>query len=118
MLAQYHLAERAAVRPRPAPLKSRPARASVLAAAALLASCLASLPAAGMTGATRAPHRRTTAGDGGGAVLKPNQPVEREIRGGETHHYRAPLAAGQFLRLSVECQGCRIEVTVRAPGGR
>jgi CHAT domain-containing protein len=46
--------------------------------------------------------------------LAPGRPVEREIKGGETHTYRITLEASQYLGLAVEQRG--IDVTVRVVG--
>jgi len=45
-------------------------------------------------------------------------PVERELKGGESHSYRISLAAGQFLHALVEQKGIDLEVVVYGPDGR
>jgi CHAT domain-containing protein/tetratricopeptide (TPR) repeat protein len=44
-------------------------------------------------------------------------PVERELKGGETHSYRVNLASGQFLYALVEQKGVDVEVALFAPDG-
>ena len=45
-------------------------------------------------------------------------PVERELKGGESHSYLISLAAGQFLHALVEQKGIDLEVVVYGPDGR
>jgi CHAT domain-containing protein/tetratricopeptide (TPR) repeat protein len=45
-------------------------------------------------------------------------PVERELKGGETHSYRVTLASGQFLYALVEQKGIDIVVAVTDPTGK
>jgi CHAT domain-containing protein/Tfp pilus assembly protein PilF len=48
----------------------------------------------------------------------PLAPVERELKGGESHPYSINLAAGQFLHALVEQKGIDVEVLVFGPDGR
>ena len=45
-------------------------------------------------------------------------PVERELKGGESHPYSVRLAAGQFLGGLVEQKGIDVEVVLFDPAGR
>ncbi len=45
-------------------------------------------------------------------------PLERELKGGQTHAYRLALAAHQYLRLVVEQQGIDVVVRLFGPDGR
>jgi CHAT domain-containing protein/tetratricopeptide (TPR) repeat protein len=45
-------------------------------------------------------------------------PVERELKGGESHAYSISLAAGQFLHALVEQKGIDVEVVLSGPDGR
>jgi CHAT domain-containing protein/Tfp pilus assembly protein PilF len=49
--------------------------------------------------------------------LKPEQSIEREIRGGEAHVYVLKLKAGQLLDVVVEQRGVDVTLTLYAPGG-
>src|SRR5258705_616814 len=51
-------------------------------------------------------------------TLERDKPVEREIAGGESHTYRLPLQAGQFLRLVLEQKGIDVAVTLSGPDGK
>ncbi len=51
-------------------------------------------------------------------LLAPDQPVEREIAGGQSHSYRLALAAGQYLRVEVEQRGANVAVTLFGADGR
>jgi CHAT domain-containing protein/tetratricopeptide (TPR) repeat protein len=44
-------------------------------------------------------------------------PVERELKGGESHSYRVNLTSGQFLYALVEQKGVDVEVALFAPDG-
>ena len=44
--------------------------------------------------------------------------VEREISSGQTHTYRISLAAGQFLRATIEPKGFDASLTWIAPDGK
>lgn len=48
----------------------------------------------------------------------PLAPVEREMKGGESHAYRMNFAAGQFLHALVEQKGIDVEVSLFGPDGR
>jgi erythromycin esterase len=48
-------------------------------------------------------------------ALLVNQPIERELKAGETHAYAVELAAGQFLRAAVDQRGIDVVVRVFAP---
>src|SRR5678816_112678 len=45
-------------------------------------------------------------------------PVEKEMRGGETHSYRVSLKTGQFLFATVEQKGIDVVVVVFGPEGK
>ena len=45
-------------------------------------------------------------------------PVERELKGGESHTYLVSLAAGQFLSALVEQKGIDVEVVLSTPDSR
>jgi CHAT domain-containing protein/tetratricopeptide (TPR) repeat protein len=45
-------------------------------------------------------------------------PVERQMRGGETHSYSITLTAGQFLHAVVDQRGIDVVVTLIAPDGK
>src|ERR1044072_7149287 len=45
-------------------------------------------------------------------------PVERELKGGESHAYSISLAAGHFLHALVEQKGIDVEVILSGPDGR
>jgi tetratricopeptide (TPR) repeat protein len=47
--------------------------------------------------------------------LKLGQPVERELKGGETHSYRVDLQAGRFLQVVVNQKGIDVIVALTAP---
>ncbi|MET0645606.1 MAG: CHAT domain-containing protein [Pyrinomonadaceae bacterium] len=46
------------------------------------------------------------------------RPLRVGMSGGETHLYRVPLGAGQYLRAVVEQQGIDVSVALTAPGGQ
>src|SRR5688572_5763517 len=50
--------------------------------------------------------------------IEPNQPVDREIAGGESQTYRFSLTAGQFLRVRAEQKAVDLTVTLAAPDGK
>ena len=54
----------------------------------------------------------------GRADLKPGAPIERELKGGESHSYRVLVEAGQYLRAAVEQKGVDVVVRLYAPSGR
>lgn len=49
-------------------------------------------------------------------TLEPGRPIERDLKGGETHRYTIALAAGQYLQVRVEQQGIDVVLMVAAPG--
>ncbi len=52
------------------------------------------------------------------ALLAPGQPLEGDLSSGETHAYRAELAAGHTWRIAVEQRGIDVEVAAQGPDGR
>ena len=52
-----------------------------------------------------------------GAPLEIGKPIEREIRGGETHAYEITVPAGQVARGVVEQRGVDVALRVVDPGG-
>ena len=51
-------------------------------------------------------------------VLELNQPVERELAGGQLHKYSRPVAANQYLRIVARQQGVDIALTFRDSTGK
>jgi CHAT domain-containing protein/tetratricopeptide (TPR) repeat protein len=51
------------------------------------------------------------------AALRPAAPVERGLAAGETHVYRAELAAGSSWRIAVEQKGVDVELAATGPDG-
>lgn len=51
-------------------------------------------------------------------TLNPGQPVEREIKGGESHHYQIALTAGQFVRFRLEQKVIDAALLLTTPDGR
>jgi CHAT domain-containing protein/tetratricopeptide (TPR) repeat protein len=51
-------------------------------------------------------------------ALEPNLPVEREIKGGESHRYQIALASNQFLRVRVEQKGINVAFSLSSPEGK
>lgn len=51
------------------------------------------------------------------APLEVGKPIEREMKGGETHNYRIRLAAGQFLHVAVDQRKIDLAITMYAPDG-
>ncbi|MCI0490613.1 MAG: CHAT domain-containing protein [Blastocatellia bacterium] len=49
--------------------------------------------------------------------LTPALPIEREIKGGESHLYQIALASNQFLRVSAEQRGVNLALTLLSPDG-
>ena len=49
--------------------------------------------------------------------LTPEQPIERQISGGESHTYRITLTAGQFIRVVVDQKGIDLALALAAPQG-
>src|SRR4029453_10486391 len=50
--------------------------------------------------------------------LFPVQPIEREIKGGESHNYRISLQAGQFMHVVVEQKAIGLTLVLAAPDGK
>ena len=50
--------------------------------------------------------------------LEPDQLVEREIVGGQTHTYQITLVAGRLMRVGVTPQGVNVSLTLNAPDGK
>ncbi len=48
-------------------------------------------------------------------ALEVGKPVERELKGGETHRYRIRLEAGQYLYVVVDQKGIDVAVTLVGP---
>jgi CHAT domain-containing protein len=48
-------------------------------------------------------------------TLEPGNPLKRELKAGETHHYAVTLPAGQHLRIEVEQFGFRLGLKLLAP---
>lgn len=53
-----------------------------------------------------------------GRNLEPGAPIERELKSGETHTYRVPMASGQFLHLIVQEKGIAVATAVFDPAGK
>jgi len=51
------------------------------------------------------------------ATLEIGRPVERELKGGETHTYSVSLLAGQFLYVVADQNRCDVILTLVGPGG-
>jgi hypothetical protein len=51
-------------------------------------------------------------------TLEVGKPVEREMKGGETHAYEIALEAGQYLNVVVDQRGIDVKVTVAGPDGK
>src|SRR5690349_7663294 len=52
------------------------------------------------------------------ALLTSGQPLAGALAAGETHTYRAELAAGHAWRIAVEQRGIDVEVAAQGPDGR
>ena len=50
--------------------------------------------------------------------LLPDQTIERELKGGETHRYRLNLTANRFLQFKVEQKGIDVVVRLLDSGGK
>jgi tetratricopeptide (TPR) repeat protein len=50
--------------------------------------------------------------------IEPGKPIEREIRGGESHVYEISLQAGQYLKAIVDQRGIDVKVTVTGADGK
>jgi CHAT domain-containing protein/tetratricopeptide (TPR) repeat protein len=88
-------------------------RLRVLPACCLLASLVFALP---MREATDAPPSQPSPQSSDALPLEPGKPVERELKGGETHRYTINLAAGQYARFEVEQRGIDVLVAILPPG--
>jgi CHAT domain-containing protein len=51
-------------------------------------------------------------------VLELGQPIERELKGGESHSYQIALAAGQYVHVVAEQIGIDVVVKVFGPDGK
>ena len=51
-------------------------------------------------------------------TLEKNQPIEREIAGGQSHLYRITLGTGQYLRAVVNQKGIDLKVILFGPGNK
>jgi CHAT domain-containing protein len=51
-------------------------------------------------------------------TLKPGEPVERELAGGEQHAYQITLNEGQYLNVVVEQRGIDVTVSLSGPDGK
>ena len=51
-------------------------------------------------------------------MLENGSPIERQMRGGETHYYQFSLAAGQHARVSLEQKGVDVSLLILAPDGK
>jgi CHAT domain-containing protein/Tfp pilus assembly protein PilF len=51
-------------------------------------------------------------------ALEAGKVVERQLAGGETHSFQVSLAAGQYLRLTVDQRGIDIELGIFDPNGQ
>lgn len=60
----------------------------------------------------------TQPGPAGLPELHLGQPIERELKGGETHSYRVDLQAGQFMHAVVEQKGIDVVVALVGPDGK
>lgn len=49
--------------------------------------------------------------------IGPGQPIERTLKGGQTHTFTIHVAAGQFLYVLVDQKGIDVVVTLFGPGG-
>ena len=52
------------------------------------------------------------------ASLAPGEPLTRTMEGNQTHRYRMAMAAGQFLRVTVDQQGIDVAVSLLDPDGK
>ncbi len=51
-------------------------------------------------------------------TIQPGVPIEKELKGGETHSYRIHLEAGQFLYVVVDQRGIDVVVTLVGPNNQ
>lgn len=91
--------------------KSRPALWSVLLIASLLMSCAVQAQARNFP----VPVNRTSFSQD--ASIAVGVPIEKELKGGETHSFRIHLEAGQFLYALVDQRGIDVVVAFVGPGG-
>jgi CHAT domain-containing protein/Tfp pilus assembly protein PilF len=100
-------------------LVSRTSFARLLAVRFVLAlvfsGCILAAFAASMQDQTQASAQKEA---GKLAVLEPGKPVERELRGGETHSYGIEAQAGQFLHAIVDQLGIDVALTLYGPDGK
>jgi tetratricopeptide (TPR) repeat protein len=59
----------------------------------------------------------TPALSGADTPLELNKPIERELKGGETHYYELPVKAGDYVALIVDQRGIDVLVRLQAPDG-
>lgn len=57
------------------------------------------------------------AAQGDSSALALSVPLQREMKGGETHRFRLALVAGQYVRVVVEQQGIDVAIALVAPNG-
>ena len=57
-------------------------------------------------------------GAGEPTSLQLGKPIQRELRGGETHLYKIHVEAGQFVHVVVLQKGIDVAVTLRDPSGK
>jgi CHAT domain-containing protein/tetratricopeptide (TPR) repeat protein len=50
-------------------------------------------------------------------LLAADVPITRELSGGQSHSFRLPLAARQYLQVSVDQRGCDVAVALLGPDG-
>ena len=48
-------------------------------------------------------------------VLELGKPIERELKGGESHSYNIPLTAGQYLRIAVDSKNIEVSTELLPP---
>ena len=51
------------------------------------------------------------------AALELGEPIEREIAGGQKHHYEILLSEGQYMRVEIKPQGINLGVILQLPDG-
>ena len=56
--------------------------------------------------------------DNGARMLESGKPIERDLAGGEAHHYTITLTSGHFLHVIAEQRGIDIIVELSAPDGK
>lgn len=65
--------------------------------------------------ASRIASQATTGADD---LIKPGLPVARTLNGGETHSFKIPVAAGQFLNLRIIHRGINLSATLTDVNGK